>query len=74
MKHVFRVKLEQWTTWTADGKMHEDKYHEDTLDVIATSAPVALKKALTAARGNGFLRSKPVEVLSLERIASIDVP
>lgn len=44
--------------------------HAEDFDVRATSATVALKRALEMARSNGFIKSRPLCVKSLTELSS----
>ena len=61
--NVYRITIWQDHSHYVNG-------HREEFDVRAPTAFVALKKALTAARRNGFQRSKPLEVETVQRVAS----
>lgn len=62
LHQVFRLVVEQYD--------HEGrKVCGDTLDVAARSGAEALKRGMAEAKKNGFLKSRPIEVVSLTRIA-----
>lgn len=60
-QHVYSVELEQ----------HDRNgipYHSGTTKIIARTGQEAVKKALTLAKGNGYLKSRPIELVSVERL------
>lgn len=60
-QHVFSVELEQ-------NDRNGTPYHSTTEKIIARNGQEAIKKALTLAKGNGFLKSRPLELVSVERL------
>ena len=59
---AYRIQCEQHTT---AGML----WARETIDVRARTASEALRRAMSAARRNGFLRSRPVVVTSLEELS-----
>ena len=59
---IYRVKVEQ----RMDGML----VNREAFDLRARSATEALRRALSLARKNGFLKSRPLEVKSLEEISA----
>lgn len=63
MMKVYRAEIEQHSS---DGAL----WAKETIDVRAPSALVGLRRAMTIASKNGFLRSRPLEVKSLIEISA----
>ena len=66
MKSAFKVTIEQDVS-AADSSYYNP--NRETWSVQAPNAQVAIRKALKVARANGFMKSRPLEVVLVERIA-----
>ena len=64
MKSAWEVELEQ-----DEGAFGVFRPHRDTVRVLAVNALIAGSKALRLARGNGWIKSRPVVIRSVSRIA-----
>lgn len=64
--NVYRVAVEQWTQYGGKPILH----NKDAFAVRAGTAQQAISRALAHARQDGYLKSRPIEVVSVERIAA----
>lgn len=60
-QHVFSVELEQY-----DRQGY--RYQSEKVNIRARSGQEAVKIALNRAKGNGYLKSRPVDLVSVNRI------
>lgn len=60
-QHVFSVELEQYDR---EGYLH----HDSKANIRARTGQEAVKIALNRAKGNGYLKSRPIELKSVNRI------
>ena len=64
--NVYRVAIEQYTQYGGKRILHEN----DKRSVRARTVQEAITRVLAAARKNGYIKSRPIAVVSVERIAS----
>jgi hypothetical protein len=63
MKSVFAVQVEQDVSID-----REYRPQIETYEIAAVNAIIATRKALRLAARNGFMKSRPLEVVSVQRI------
>jgi hypothetical protein len=64
--NVYRVEIEQWAGPRGDEYKHESSRRS----VRARTAQEAIRRVLAEARKNGYLKTRPIEVTHVERIAT----
>ena len=63
MRNLYQAKVEQYA---GSGYLH----HEATFNIAARSMNEAMRRLRALFKGKDFLKSKPVEILSIERTAT----
>jgi hypothetical protein len=65
MRSIFEVTVEQNVS---DDPEHRLSMQREVFVVGAVNAIIAARKALTQAKRNGYLKSRPLEITKVERI------
>jgi hypothetical protein len=70
LKNLYRIDIEQWKLINMLTGKKWDRIQHETYDVISGTLESAIKKARSAANKDGFLKSRPLEIVKAERIAA----